>query len=292
VTNPNTKEGRMFRRRFRLPFPCFTLLLQICKDYNIFDMKYDTKPILEAKILGCLRILGRGSCADEVNELSANTLGESTMNYVFKKFIVNMTNRVYNLFINPPQGEYLREVQATYAALGLPGCCGSMDCTHVKWTLCPKGKKHHASGKDGFPTLVFQVVVDHNKRVMHVSQSFLGSVNDKTICENDLFSLGIKHGSLQHVEYELYDSCGIKYRCKGGYLIVDGGYIDCICFIDPDKHHLHRDGVLWSEWLESVRKDVECFFGILKQRWRFFKNGVVHHTASTIWNMHSRRHAY
>ena len=95
-------------------------------------MKYDTKPTIEAKILGCLRILGRGSCADDVNKLSANTLGESTMNYVFKKFIINMTKRVYHLFINAPQGEYSREVQDLYAALGLPGCCGSIDCTHVK----------------------------------------------------------------------------------------------------------------------------------------------------------------
>ena len=193
-----------------------------------------------------------------------------------------MIKRVYHLFINAPQGEYLREVQDLYASLGLPGCCGSMDCTHVKWTLCPKGKKHHASGKEGYPTLVFQVAVDHNKRVLSVSQHFLGSVNDKTICENDLFSLGIKYGSLQHVEYELYDSSGTKYKCQGGYLIVDGGYIDSICFIDPDKHRLHRDSVLWSEWLESVRKDVECFFGILKSRWRFFKNGVVYHSASTM----------
>ena len=58
VNNPRSKEGRMFRRRFRLPFPAFKLLLQLCKDYNIFDLKYETKPPIEAKLLGCLRILG------------------------------------------------------------------------------------------------------------------------------------------------------------------------------------------------------------------------------------------
>ena len=157
-----------------------------------------------------------------------------------------------------------------------------MDCTHIKWTLCPKDKKHHASGKEGFPTLVFQVCVDQNKRVINVSQQFLGSINDKTICENDLFSLGVKHGTLSNIEYELYDKFGVKYKCKGGYLIVDGGYIDHICFIDPDKNRLHHDSVIWSEWLESVRKDVECFFGILKQRWRFLRNGVVYHSANTM----------
>lgn len=30
----------------------------------------------------------------------------------------------------------------------------------------------------------------------------------------------------------------------------------------------------WSEWLEAMRKDVECTFGILKGRWRVLKTGI------------------
>ena len=224
VNNPKTKEGKLFRRRFRLPFPAYKLLLDICRSYNIFDMKYESmKPPIEAKILACLRILGRDSCADDVNELSANLIGESTVNYVFKKFVHNISRRVFPLFVKEPSGEYLDSILQVYASLGLPGCVGSMDCTHIKWVLCPSDKKHHATGKEGFPTLAFQVVVDHNKRVTHVSQHFLGSISDKSICDNDLFSLAFRHGSYKNIEYELYDCTGRKYKCKGGYLIVDGG---------------------------------------------------------------------
>ena len=102
-------------------------------------------------------------------------------------------------------------------------------------------------------------VLYHNRRVQAVSQSFLGATNDKTICGNHMFSLAAQHGSLEHIEYKLYDSFGKKFKCKGGYLIVDGGYVDCICFIDPDKHRINKQSVMWSEWLELVRKDVECF---------------------------------
>ena len=28
------------------------------------------------------------------------------------------------------------------------------------------------------------------------------------------------------------------------------------------------DEIRWSKWLESMRKDVECTFGIMKGRWR------------------------
>jgi hypothetical protein len=30
------------------------------------------------------------------------------------------------------------------------------------------------------------------------------------------------------------------------------------CFVDPDHHRMTKQAVYWSEWLESVRKDVEC----------------------------------
>ena len=46
--------------------------------------------------------------------------------------------------------------------------------------------------------------------------------------------------------------------------------------------------VYWSEWMESVRKDVECTFGILKQRFRILRNPMEFHRATHIDNiMHS-----
>lgn len=42
--------------------------------------------------------------------------------------------------------------------------------------------------------------------------------------------------------------------------------------------------VAFSEWLESVRKDVECAFGILKIRFRFLRGFVVYHDPFIIEN--------
>jgi hypothetical protein len=41
---------------------------------------------------------------------------------------------------------------------------------------------------------------------------------------------------------------------------------------------------MWAEWLESIRKDVECVFGILKQRFRWLRNKVPYHDIILIWN--------
>ena len=36
--------------------------------------------------------------------------------------------------------------------------------------------------------------------------------------------------------------------------------------MNPMKHTSSRDQRLWSEWIESLTKDVECYFGILEGR--------------------------
>jgi hypothetical protein len=42
----------------------------------------------------------------------------------------------------------------------------------------------------------------------------------------------------------------------------------------PLKHSTNRREIRWSEWIESMRKDVECTFGILKGRFRILKSGI------------------
>jgi hypothetical protein len=36
------------------------------------------------------------------------------------------------------------------------------------------------------------------------------------------------------------------------------------------------------DWIASVRKDVECFFGILKGRWRYFKTPSTTQTHGSV----------
>ena len=59
--------------------------------------------------------------------------------------------------------------------------------------------------------------------------------------------------------------------------VVDGGYPKMSCFIEPISDRFTRQHILWSEWMESVRKDVECTFGVLKVRFRILKNPIQYH---------------
>ena len=40
-------------------------------------------------------------------------------------------------------------------SLGFPGAIGSVDCIHVKWLMCSKDDRWHASGKEGCPLRQF-----------------------------------------------------------------------------------------------------------------------------------------
>jgi hypothetical protein len=72
----------------------------------------------------------------------------------------------------------------------------------------------------------------------------------------------------------------------GAYLIVDNLYLNWLCMVPPFGVTNNVNKICWSKWLESIRKDVECTFGILKGRWRILKAGVQIHgvnSVSYIW---------
>jgi hypothetical protein len=85
--------------------------------------------------------------------------------------------------------------------------------------------------------------------------------------------------TLEDVEFELkeMDQAGnvIAIKYHGCWLMVDNSYLKWPVTMPPFKTSSnHPDEVWWSQWLESMRKDVECIFGILKGRWRILKSGL------------------
>ncbi len=132
VHDPNTRLGKCFRLRFRVPYPLFLLLVEQAVSYNMFETvrsTYSNSVPTEIKILACLRILGRGNCADDISELSH--IRPSTLNHIFKVFVKNFSKHLKPLFIKLPTIDELVAVMDTYARLGFPGAFCSKDVTHI-----------------------------------------------------------------------------------------------------------------------------------------------------------------
>lgn len=95
---------------------------------------------------------------------------------------------------------------------------------------------------------------------------------------------------LPDVTFELYEYDGdgtvITKRYKGPWILVDNGYLKWSTTVPPFKVTVDEKERRWSHWLESLRKDVECTFGILKGRWRILKTGIRlqgNEVATNIW---------
>ena len=98
-----------------------------------------------------------------------------------------------------------------------------------------------------------------------------GSWNDKSKVRFDRFVTKVRDGEYKNIEFKVQSSSGVWETVKGVYLIVDGGYHRWRVLQCPLKHSSNKKECLHSRWLESVRKDVECAFGILKTRFRCIK---------------------
>ena len=111
------------------------------------------------------------------------------------------------------------------------------------------------------------------------TKGFPATWNDKTTVLYDSLARGIYEGDiLSDYEFDLleYDSNGniISRTYKGVWTICDNGYLNWSTTIPPFKEATSFSHLIFSEWVESMRKDIECAFGILKGRFRILKYGL------------------
>lgn len=150
----------------------------------------------------------------------------------------------------------------------------STDGVHIRWDACPDGLNVLATGKEKYPTLSYSVTVGHNKCIYSSTASFLGAQNDLTTSRYDGFLNDIKNGKYDLVTYTLFDKDGIPYVVFGVWVLCDGGYHKwkfMQCPLSMAETELEGQ---WSRKMESMRKDVEGTFGILKNRFRILKYGL------------------
>lgn len=107
---------------------------------------------LELKLLGVLRVLGRGHCLDGIQQLSYMS---AEVNRVFFLTWCDMfAHKYFTIYCNPLETpEEIQKTMAVYDRLGFLGCIGSTDCIHIKWERCSSGDRVLHKEKEGFPTL-------------------------------------------------------------------------------------------------------------------------------------------
>ena len=226
-------------------------------------------------MMSALYRLGTGIPFRQLRSMCHISASETRLFFVdFVNAMIDMKDEYVYL---PRNVAELRQTTKFYEEVGLPGCCGSMDVVHVKWSSCPTGDHNRAKGKAGYPTLAFSCITDFNRRVIGIFGPQFGTRNDKEIVKVDPNVHHIRTGWFKDVSWRYYDDDGRVKKERGAYLICDNGYHRWPTSISPyaNADCATREGY-FSTNLESVRKDVECTFGILKKRWRILNNGFYY----------------
>jgi hypothetical protein len=87
---------------------------------------------LNLKILACFFILASG--LDHIHMASVVGCGEETMRNFYHFFLTTIVDHLGPTVIKFPQTQQeLERSVETYADENLPGCMGSIDCTHIGW---------------------------------------------------------------------------------------------------------------------------------------------------------------
>jgi len=233
---PGSRNYKKFVRRFRMPLLLFNDLVSEVVAHNVFDMKYNSRIPVEIKCLIALRILGRGSCCDDMEEMSG--VAESTCNYIFHQFIEGVATKLFSKYVYPPEmgTPHFDNVTNTYAKMGFPGCVGSVDCTHIYWDKCPVELTNLCKRQDKPPSLSYEMVCDHSTRVHSCTEGFVGTSHDGLVVVNDLHMQQIYHGMYKDFQYSLYTEDGGFVTFHGGYVMSDNGYQDSWMFMKPNPN--------------------------------------------------------
>ena len=286
--------NKKFRRLFRLSLPMFEELLVDCKMWKNRNGQREADAFnrracpIDLLLLGTLQVLAAGTFFHHLEW----TTGCSTVTHqtFFWWFCYKFTDKKMAELITRPKGDDLERVMAEYALLGLPGCVGSIDVTHVGWANCPSRWQSWFTGKEGHPTLAYECVCDRQGLIRSATPSTPGSRNDKSICEVDDFVCCMREGMYgrDEVRYSLLDHNANAYDEFGGWLLCDGGYHRWRIFqcgrssvlYGVNEAHAH-----FAKRVASVRKDIECTFGALKGRWRVLKGNLLYKDRASVDRM-------
>ena len=292
VRDPDSRLGKEFRRKFRTPFPVFTEIIRICKEtdepefnvgqYN--EVSGETNIPLEGKVLAVLRVLANGLKFNDASEL-AECISESHLNYFFKRFCYLFRLHFAEKWIHPLKGQELLKQLNESDLIGVPGMIGSVDTTYFPWEQCHANLKNVMTGAHG-TALLYETVVTNNRLVIYISEKgFYGTTNDKISVQHSKFIDDLKTGRIyKNVTYRIRTGEGQNdyVELSKCFVVADGGYIDIPEIISAFDPSFDPVKYKFSDWIGSVGKDVDRFFGILKQRFRWLKNPITGLTGSII----------
>lgn len=195
---------------------------------------------------------------DEYVRMAKTTAHQATRRLV--GFIVHKYQSVY---LRAPTHEDLKRIMARNAERGLPGCIGSLDCSHWAWTNCPTEHAGMYKGRQKHANIVLETACDEDLWVWHLFAGAPGSNNDVKVLSHSPLMVKVTKGD--------WPPPGLGYTVNGQhmdlpYYLVDGIYPRYAFFVAPYPTPSTPQEKAFNRLQEGVRKDVERLYAVLTAR--------------------------
>jgi Plant transposon protein len=257
-----------FARRFRVSRAIFNRIHSklIGKDPFIhkqdFLGNFGIHPLV--KLVACFRYVAYGDAFDRedenlrLSETSLKMLIPSFCKLIIQEFGAEYLNR------SPTESEKAA-INQVMTARGFPGCLGSWDCKHFVWKNCPMrlAGQHKGHAEGGKKTLILEALADHRRYFWQVNFGDPGCLNDINILDKSSIVGALMTSDLS-IKTEPYEINGNIRDWM--YFLVDGIYPDWSIFVSTYTNPIDPKKRQFAVYQERVRKDIECAFGILVQR--------------------------
>jgi hypothetical protein len=257
-----------FERRFRMPRSVFNELFDAINGHGSFKQRRDCvgkqgiHPLV--RTVACLRHICYGGAYDREDENMR--MGEETLRLSVKEFTRLVVKLFGKQYLNrSPSDEEKESILQANSARGFPGCFASWDCKHFVWHRCPMrwAGQHAGHAEGGKKTLILEALADVNRYIWYSNFGDAGSLNDLNVLDKSSIVGSMIDGTFD-ITCPSYSINGTRRDWM--YFLVDGIYYDWAIFVKTYSEAIEEKTRLFAKRQEEVRKDVECAFGILVQK--------------------------
>jgi len=258
-----------FERRFRVPRSVFLRIYEAIRDRPFWRQSIHATRRPQAyalqKLVAAFRVLAYGESydrADEYVRLSKSTIEVATKKLIefIVEFIVEEWEPVYLRALND---EEVKRMLERNAARGMPGCIGSLDCSHWEWAACPKGLAGQYQNRKKQRYIVMETVCDEDLYIWHFFIGAPVSLNDLNVLRNSPLYFDVVEGVWPPKSFSF---CVNGRSCRLLYYLTDGVFPKYPFFVSPYPNPITPAEKSFNRLQEALRKDFERLYGVLTAR--------------------------
>lgn len=143
---------RNFRDRYRIPTAAYSELRrdilaaapELDGSHQQTCRRRDHLIPVDNKLLSALRVFGRGMTV--FDDVDHSGMTPQTIRHSVKDVARIVSENLFDKWVHPPRNhDEMQAAMAMYEDIGLPGCFGSMDATHIPWDCCPHAVSSQAA---------------------------------------------------------------------------------------------------------------------------------------------------